>query len=173
MKPDERIKALSDILTCFDIERAKEFIGQKGYFAGDLYWFNDLPSCPYGTLTKVSDNTDNTSDIFQREDREEELYPYFIPESSLKPVEKACRPFTLSEFSDKFTVGQPIKFREKGAAEDELYFILLGYRSSLYDGKTIPYIYIGYLTFTLDELFNDYEWQETDTGDWKLFGVEE
>ena len=170
MKLDSRIKALSDILTCFDTEKAAQFIGQTGFFAGDLYSFSDIRYCRYGILDRVVDTEDDKYDVFQRG---EIFYPYFIPESSLKPVEKACRPFTLSEFSDKFTVGQPIKFREKGAAEDELYFILLGYRSSLYGGKTIPYIYIGYLTFTLDELFNDYEWQETDTGDWKLFGVEE
>ena len=56
--------------------------------------------------------------------------------------------------------------------KDELYLILLGFRISQCNGKTIPYIYIGYIPFTLTELFDEYEWQETDTGDWKPFGVE-
>ena len=45
MKLDKRIKALSDILTCFDIEKAKQFIGQKGYFANDLYCFSVVETC--------------------------------------------------------------------------------------------------------------------------------
>ena len=53
MELDKRIKVLSDILTCFDVERAREFLGEKGYF-GDLYCFTDLQrECPYGTLADV------------------------------------------------------------------------------------------------------------------------
>ena len=61
MKLDKRIRALSDILTCFDIERAKEFLGEKGYFAGDLYCFTDLRRVcpPYGTLANVFDDQDD------------------------------------------------------------------------------------------------------------------
>ena len=33
MELDKRIKSLSDILTCFDIKDAVQFIGQEGYFA--------------------------------------------------------------------------------------------------------------------------------------------
>ena len=58
--------------------------------------------------------------------------------------------------------------------EYELYLILLGYRGHQYNGKAIPNIYIGYSTpFTLDELFDDYEWLDPATGDWMPFGVEE
>ena len=71
MKLDSRIKSLSDILTCFDIERAKEFLGEKGYFASDLYCFTDLRRVcpPYGTLANVFDDPDDT---FQR--KEDSIY---------------------------------------------------------------------------------------------------
>ena len=42
MKLDPRIKSVSDILTCFEIERAKQFIGQKGYFADEQMLNNNI-----------------------------------------------------------------------------------------------------------------------------------
>ena len=55
MKLDSRIKSKSDILSCFDIEKAKEFVGQKGYFENDLYCFSDVETCYYDTLAEVKD----------------------------------------------------------------------------------------------------------------------
>ena len=172
MELDKRIKSLSDILTCFDIERAKEFLGEKGHFAGDLYCFTDLPTCPYGTLADVFDDQDDT---FRRKE-DGIYYPYFVPECSLKPKEKQYRPYTFMEFTDKFTVGQPIKFRRKGKVGHERYLILNGYEhelDGLHDDQTITYVYIGAIPYTLNELFRDYEWQEHYTEDFKLFGVED
>ena len=170
MELDKRIKSLSDILTCFDIERAKEFLGEKGYFAGDLYCFTDLRRvCPYGTLANVFDDPDDT---FQRKE-DSIYYPYFVPECLLKIKEKQYRPYTFMEFTDKFTVGQPIKFRQKGAEGYERYLILNGYSHNQLLGETTTDIYIGRGAYTLDELFSKYEWQEHYTEDFKPFGVEE
>ena len=166
MELDKRIKSLSDILTCFDIERAKEFLGEKGYFAGDLCCFKDLQQlCAYGILVNVFDDRDDT---FQKG---ETIYPFFIPKCLLKPKEKQYRPYTFMEFTDKFTVGQPIKFRQKSAEGYERYLILNGYQHEQHEGRTVTYIYIGSYGYTLDALFNDYEWQEHYTEDFKPFGV--
>ena len=100
-------------------------------------------------------------------------YSCFVPECSLKPKEKQYRPYTFMEFTDKFTVGQPIKFRQKGAEGYERYLILNGYQHEQHDGRAVTYIYIGSQGYTLDALFNDYEWQEHYTEDFKPFGVEE
>ena len=174
MELDKRIKSLSDILTCFDVERAKEFLGEKGYFAGDLYCFADLRRVcpPYGTLANVFDDPDDT---FQRKE-DSIYYPYFVPECLLKPKEKQYRPYTFMEFTDKFTVGQPIKFRRKGKVGHERYLILNGYEhelDGLHDDQTITYVYIGAIPYTFNELFKNYEWQEHYTEDFKPFGVEE
>ena len=169
MELDKRIKSLSDILTCFDIEKAKEFLGEKGYFAGDLYCFTDLQrACPYGTLADVYDS----DDAFRRKE-DSIYYSCFVPECSLKPKEKQYRPYTFMEFTDKFTVGQPIKFRQKGAEGYERYLILNGYSHNQVLGETTTDIYIGRVAYTLDELFSKYEWQEHYTEDFKPFGVEE
>ena len=170
MELDKRIKSLPDVLTGFDIEKAKGFLGEKGYFAGDLYCFTDLVrSCPYGTLANILDDMDDT---FQMKE-DSIYYPYFIPEFSLKPKEKRYRPYTFMEFTDKFTVGRPIKFRRKGKVGWECYLILNGYRHEQHNDQTITFIYIGSYPYTLGQLFKDYEWQEHYTEDFKPFGIEE
>ena len=171
MELDKRIKSLSDVLTCFDIEKAKEFLGEKGYFAGDLYCFADLRRVcpPYGTLADVFDDQDDT---FQRKE-DGIYYPYFVPECLLKSKEKQYRPYTFMEFTDIFTVGQPIKFRRKGKVGHERYLILNGYEHERDCDQTITYVYIGPIPYTFNELFNNYEWQEHYTEDFKPFGVEE
>lgn len=168
MKLDPRIKSLPDILTCFDIEKAKQYIGEKGCFAGDLCCFKDVQLCAYGTLADVFDDTDDT---FKKREGEF-VYPFFIPERFLKPKEKQYRPYTLMEFNDKFTVGRPIKFREKGREGCERYLILNGYMHEQREGQTFTYIYIGSYPYTLDELFHAYEWQVHYTEDFEPFGVE-
>lgn len=161
MELDPRIKSLSDILTCFDIERAKEFVGQKGYFADSLYCFDDLGSCCYGTLV---DACDGQAGPFHRRDNSYEQF--FLPESSLK---KKYRPYTLDEFCDKFPAGRPIKLRMRGG--DEIgNFLLIGYWQK--QGKEDAYIYIGRGSYDLEELFENYEWYDDATGDWAPFGVE-
>ena len=138
MKLDKRIKSKSDILSCFDIENAKEFVfvDQKGYFANEISSFCDINICKYGTLGSVLG--DQQESFYMSET--EESFSFFIPDSELlprKPKEKQYRPYTLMEFNDKFTVGQPIKFRKKGEVGNERYLILNGYSNyKLFDEIT-------------------------------------
>lgn len=162
MKLDPRVKSVSDILTCFDIERAKEFIGQKGYFADSLYCFDDLGSCYRDTLT---DACDGQAGPFRRMETDN-YQRFFIPESSLK---KKYRPYTLEEFEGIFPIGQPIEFKAKETDGVRFRLALLGYREYS-EGANI---YIGPYYYDLEELFEDYEWHEGATGDWVPFGVEE
>lgn len=176
MKLDSRIILQTDILTCFDIERAEQFVGQKGFFSNDLRCFENLQSCKYGTLTAIlCDKTEEGYAYLQDSNRYQD---FFLPESSLresslKPKEKKYRPYTLAEFGEKFTVGRPIEFRKKGNVENERYLILNGYSHRQIDGERITYIYIGSNLYTLDELFEKYEWRSYNTEDFEPFGVEE
>lgn len=167
MKLDPRIKSLSDILTCFDIERAKEFIGQKGYFANVPYNYSDLSDRRYryyGTLEAVFD----TEGLTFRAEESGKDFPYFLPESSLRPAEKKYRPYTLAEFSGKFTIGDAIVFRSKGEPTVVWTAALTGYRQEE-PGETV---FIGVYPYKLDELFKVYERYEDETGGWVPFGVE-
>ena len=82
MNLDKRIKKLSDILTCFNVKDAGQFIGQQGYFVDCLDSFRNLGNRAYGTLTEIKD-----SDCpFKMNNYE--YWRFFIPESRLEPVEK-------------------------------------------------------------------------------------
>ena len=78
MKLDARIKSISDILTCFDIEESKQYIGQKGYFVGYISSYQNLGNRAYGTLTEIKD-----SDCPFKMDNNE-YWCFFIPESREK-----------------------------------------------------------------------------------------
>lgn len=166
MKLDSRIKALSDILTCFDTERAKEFIGQKGYFSDYLYVFTDLSDRAAGFLTAIRDQ-----DYAFHQDEDGGYFRFFLPESSLKPAEKKFRPYTLEEFEDKFPVGRPIKFRVKAVPRPELF--LFQNDTSRNTQIANVYVYVSTFQYDFDWLFEECELYDDSTRAWKPFGVEE
>lgn len=162
MNLDKRIKALSDILTCFDIEKAKQFIGQKGYFANDLYCFSVVETCYYDTLAEVKDG----DTPFKDDDCC--YWNLFIPESFLKPKpkEKKFRPFKdINEFSIKtnFDAGDIIRVYSK-SQNSELHLMLVGWSDNE--------LMLGNLRRSFKELF---EWFELWDGEEKFipFGIEE
>lgn len=107
MKLDPRIEKESLIYTPFSDDKIN--LNENGYFANDIRSFSDLKKCEYGEL--VDCDIDLDYPYWRRADMNR--YAFYIPESSLKPVEKKYRPFTIEEFQDKFTIGRPIKFRKK------------------------------------------------------------
>ena len=166
MKLDPRIKALSDILTCFDIEEAKQYIGQKGYFTDDLYRFSDVLSCYHDTLTNVKDNDDDNY-IFNDDDNH--YWDLFIPESRLLIEKKKYRPFDPATFEQYFDIGSVIEFRKKDE-KNRIYKETIESTSRDYNLNEF-YVEIGEYTYTLSDLFEDFELFEN--GEWKPFGVEE
>lgn len=181
MKLDKRIENERLIFTPFTAIKPK--LHEKGYFTDDIHAFNNLEECDcrYGELVEYDDvdyaypycceSDDGCGDGNTTCD----WYAFYIPESSLKSKEKQkqYRPYTFMEFTDKFTVGQPIKFRRKGMVGHERYLILNGYEHERDCDQTITYVYIGPIPYTFNELFRDYEWQEHYTEDFEPFGVEE
>ena len=166
MKLDPRIKALSDILTCFDIEEAKQYIGQKGYFTDDLYRFSDVLSCYHDTLTNVKDNDDDNY-IFNDDDNH--YWDLFIPESRLLIEKKKYRPFDPATFEQYFDIGSVIEFRKKDE-KNRIYKETIESTARDYNLNEF-YVEIGEYTYTLSDLFEDFELFEN--GEWKPFGVEE
>ena len=172
MKLDKRIENERLIYTPFATTKPK--LHEKGYFTDNIHSFNNLKNCRYGELINHDDNQYSYCCEFNGGDTIA-WFAFYIPESSLKQKEKQkqFRPYTLMEFNDKFTVGQPIKFRKKGEVGNERYLILNGYSHNEILGETTTDIYIGRGAYTLDELFTKYEWQEHYTEDFEPFGVEE
>lgn len=169
MKLDKRIKSI-DSIRSFNTNN-DDCLGKLGYFTNYVINFHDLNLRRKGICVFK----DGQRFPFYADKIENQRFQFFIPEEDLlpKPKEKQYRPYTLMEFNDKFTTGQPIKFRPKGKVGWERYLILNGYWHEQREEQTITAIYIGSLPYTLDELFNAYEWQEHYTEDFKPFGVEE
>ena len=164
MKLDHRIKSLSDILTCFDIEEAKQFIGQKGYFALNIGYYKCLADIKYGTLTWVGD--DDTFAPFKESDCSWDL---FIPESRLLEIKKKeFRPFTLREFLVKFPLLTTITMRKRGDNDCIITCTFTGYRTRL----ICIDVCLGVEWVSLGTLADEYEYKNT-LGDWLPFGVEE
>ena len=166
MELDKRFTVLP--FCCFNAKKCAIYIGHKGYFTNNIDFFKNIDFCIYGTLEEVYAEQ---ADSFQMDNRK--FFRHFIPECFVKPKEKKFRPYTFMEFTDKFTIGRPIKFRPKGEVGWERYLILNGYVHEQRGDQTFTYISIGSCGYTLDELFNAYEWQEHYTEDFEPFGVEE
>ncbi len=167
---DKRIKTLASIITCFDEDkdRARECVGQMGYFSDDMMEFSDLENCIYGKLEDYSINEDYpfrcSSDGID--------HAFFIPGSALnlKPKEKKLRPHTIAEFCHQFPIGTTITFRAKDYKELVHTVMFIGYRVND-EGLTLL---LGNAGFSLEELFEEHEWAKSaDSNDFQPFGVEE
>lgn len=55
MELDKRIKPNKMPLTCFDINKAKQFIGKNCYFSLTIEQFENLDKCQKATLTDILD----------------------------------------------------------------------------------------------------------------------
>ena len=167
-KFDKRIdKDLIDVYTIFN-RFSSDLIGTTVYASNVLKNFQNLENCKKG----IVDHIDNHGFAVTLENGETFFFYFVIPAFSVKVEEKVFRPYTLREFLFEFPIGQPIKFRKKGEKKDEWLSVLTGYWNHQIGDEVVTYIFIGPVQYTLDELFNDYEWQTSNTKDFKPFGVE-
>ena len=161
MKLDKRIKSKEDILTCFDIEKAGQFLGHKGYFANVNSSYQNLDNKAYGILTEIKD----AAYSFKMDNNE--YWRFFIPEIILKPKQKKFRPCTLDNFG--LHIGDLIRFRKKEDHNFEICTMYMGYMKN----NDIVKVMLGNTYYSLEELFNDFEWFDKDSNTWEMFGVEE
>lgn len=164
MKLDKRISNdLRDVYTLY-CRNNNNLLGIEVYASNDIDDFNDIDQCKKGKV----DYIDPVHGYAVKIDSENTCYFNFvIPAMCVK--EKSLRPYTLEEFQLEFDVGKPIKFRRKNNKTSECYLVYLGYS---FDESEHDYeqILIGKSTYTLPELFENYEWQD-DSNVWKPFGV--
>lgn len=166
-KLDPRIKDRKYIFDCFNADEAKKYIGKKCYMTDYFERFSDVESAAKCTLVEIADDGHFIEGSFQ--------FAYCLPFEFVAPKEKKYRPYTLMEFFDKFPVGKPIRFRKKGEVGHERFLILNGYVDAELGAEAAHYIHIGSNPYTLEELFEKYEWQKhtEDFKPFEPFGVEE
>ena len=159
---DKRIKDFSDIQSYRQYD--DKYIGEYGYFSDSIVGFSDLGSCTRSVLANI-DEMGGTDMIF---DDDENYYRFFLPESLLKEVK--YRPLTKDEFIRMFNngiFGQWITMKNV-VAENEYYMQITGCFTSELD---IVYVCLGSLHFSLENLFKEFQWKDSD-GNWRVFGVE-
>lgn len=171
MKYDLRIKDYHDI-RCFASRNNRECLGKFGYFAEDISEFENLDKCVMG-ICFFKDGEEFPFYRFDHATRRpahpEKAYPLFCPESVIKEEteEKKYRPYTIEEFCNEgFEI---IVFRERNYPSHESHVRYNGYR--IYDDNVYKVI-LGNISYTLSDLFEDFEYLDSD-GEWKPFGVEE
>ena len=176
MKLDPRIIEGKRPLDCVDVDIAKTYIGQKGYFANCLCAFQDLKSIDYHLIYATLKEVNSQRTMAFTDDFDGDEFPYFLPEEWVKEPEKKYRPFSIKDWKFKHSVGETILYRYKGTycgdhSEAELMY--LGFIKPL-DGITDEagkgQIVLGNNAHGLQNLFDDYEmWVDSD---WRPFGVE-
>lgn len=164
LKLDKRIPNQNCIFTCFDTECAEHYIGKQGYFTNCYTLFENINSLVKGTLTKICDSSVNEK---YYTNVGEKYYSFFLPEDYLKSEEKVFRPCTLDEFG--LHIGDLIKFRRKDDHNFEVGTMYMGYIKT----NGIVKVLLGQCYYSLEVLFNDYEWYDSDSNTWEIFGVEE
>ena len=165
MKFDKRISLdLRDVYTLY-CRNNDNLLGIEVYASNDIDDFNNIDRCRKGKV----DYIDPVHGYAVKIDSENTCYFNFvIPAMCVK--EKTLRPYTLEEFTLEFDVGKPIKFRRKNNKTSESYLVYLGYSFDESEHEYYEQILIGKSSYTLQELFENYEWQ-TDSNVWKPFGV--
>ena len=90
---------------------------------------------------------------------------------TLTEVKNSNYPFMAEKgFYKFFLVGDILFIKDKESQEFEKCICSsISYRKN----DSVSLISLGTTTYSTQELFEDYEWRFTETGDWKPFGVEE
>ena len=164
MKLDKRIIEGKKPLDCFDVDKAEQFIGKKGYFCDHISGFTDISNLSEDVLRDITPD-ENDCEVYKINCTS---WEYFLPCEWVKEPEKKYRAFTLAEWIDRHEIGEVIHYRSK-SGEIELRHMYVGTRHSQGIKKIIVKITLGDVSHTLDYLFEDYE-IEVD-GEWQPFGV--
>ncbi len=165
MELDSRIIEGKRPLTCFDSEYAKQFIGKKGFVAGELTQFCDLNETDETTLKNVYQN--KTGCFVTSLTR----YKYFLPSEWVQEPEKKYRPFTNEEFLALFDSGKLHSIRKKN--EKGRYIITDVYFNDDYEKDTV-FVRLNNCDAGAGMRYlvnNGYEY--FDGEDWQPFGVKE
>lgn len=166
LKLDKRIPNPNCIFTCFDTECAEQYIGKQGYFTSCYSNFANINNLAKATLTNIGDKSVDGK-YYGTNVGEEMYYSFFLPEDYLKPEEKVFRPCTLDEFG--LHIGDLIRFRKKDNHNFEICTMYMGYIKNNGGVKVL----LGNNYYSLRDLFEDYEWYDSDSNTWEMFGVEE
>lgn len=148
-----------------DVKEAMDLIGQEVYMSDDEKFENQYYKNRLIGVRLVED------DPYAFVGSDFDAYKHFILVKDAKFVgEKKLRPFKdIEEFFKEtgFDLGKTIRYRKKDSKDNrECVVIINGYLS---DGQ----ILLGAFYYKLEDLFNYYEYYDSDNSEWKPFGIRE
>lgn len=166
MELDSRIIEGKKPLTCFDIDEAEKYVGQKCYISNEYDFYRNLDF----TQQKILNGVEDCEEPFHYDQLKQAKF--CLPCEWVKESEKKWRPYTGIEFAEKFDlwIGHVIRIRdrpENAGQEYEYKIMFVGYRWY----KGMFEVFINGCWIDLLTLFELYEYMED--GEWHKFGVEE
>ena len=164
MELDKRIINKSHPYDCFAGADVKQWVSKKGWFSNNLEDFTNLDSSNlvFASLTAIND----TNTPYQNNKGD---FKYFLPECMAKVYKvRQFRPYQ-SVKDLPFTVGDVLFIKDKESPTIEK--CICSCITTTND--TISLITLGTTAYSVQELFENYRWKFTETGDWKPFGEKE
>ena len=159
MELDKRIINGKRPLTCFDIDEAEKYIGKMCYISDNYDFFCDMDLTQQKILKGVEDC--EVPFHFDSDKQAEFCLP-----CDWVTKEKQYRPCTLDDFG--LHIGDLIRFRRKDDHNIEVCTMYMGYMKN----NGIVKVMLGNTYYSLEELFDNYEWFDKDSNTWEPFGVE-
>lgn len=152
-----------DVFSWSNAEEAKQYIGEKGYFADGA--FENIDDWQLDVLDEIYLDSDVRT-VFQAQSS---FYGLFLPEDKIKEVEepKKWRAFrTFEEFVLAVgLIGCHIRYRFKDDISNEFFAVIVGFN---YEAQTVT---INNSIYSFKELFNKFEFYKNQK--WQPLGVEE
>ena len=144
MKLDKRIIEGKRPLDCLDVDIAKTYIGQKGYFAICLCAFQDLKSIDYHLTYATLKEVNSQKTMAFADDFDGDEFSYFLPEEWVQKEKPEPKYIHHAEIIEAFAHT---------------------------DGDV--FVGIGNAVKALSGWFQTIEVKDPETGAWVPFGVEE
>lgn len=165
MNLDSRIKDILFIADCFTTGNYRQYIGTECYFSLEISNFANLDNCTKGKLDAVYD------DSILPYGSDSRGFKFCLAGVFVEQKQSELRPFTLNEFTERFELGEYIRFRLKDRTRSFCaQYIGNEYRSETEDDPDDDGVHLGAYAISLQDLFDDYEYRVGD--EWKPFGVE-
>ena len=163
MKLDKRIKD-NRIGNCFTTVGFTEYLTQPCYFANNIDDFKDLKSCKYANLVLIAQDR---ASAYYTALNDADSWKFCLPAAYVEPgsEQKTLRPFK-SVKDLPFTVGDIIFLKNK---ESPTINKCICSSITCIDDR-ISLITLGTTAYSVQELFENYRWKFTETGEWKPFG---
>ena len=180
MKLDSRIIKGKRPLDCVDVDIAKTYIGQKGYFANCLCAFQDLKSIDYHLTYATLKEVNSQRTMAFADDFNDDEFSYFLPEEWVqeKELEPKWKPYDLDAWQNDYNIGRIITFRYAAIPNDNTITVFYHGKQEHSADLDKTKILLGNTWYDFQKLFDEFEIFDNKYSDdnlcrWRPFGYQE